>query len=207
MRRLHVLVLVGLGASAALAFALLSMPQSDRAKRSIAPIEAATKHGQANSSAPPTDDPEVLAAWFQQEVTGYLERGKGSRRTRGAQGTAAAADADRVGYVELANAGETRTDRAELTFVHPRELDGREVDWDYVQDVFAGRVTGIPNESKAGLSLQEMDKLGDIPYVETLREEGRYEELRDLGFDRETTPWPACLRKGRCRLDRISSPP
>jgi hypothetical protein len=52
-----------------------------------------------------------------------------------------------------------------------------------------------------------MDELGDIPYVEELRREKRYQELYELGFENETAPWPACLRKGTCRRDPASSPP
>jgi hypothetical protein len=60
---------------------------------------------------------------------------------------------------------------------------------------------------KLGISLQELDELGDIPYVEQLREEKRFDELSELGFENETVPWPACLRTGTCRLDAKSSPP
>jgi hypothetical protein len=81
------------------------------------------------------------------------------------------------------------------------------VDLAYVTDVFEGRVSGIPDERKAGISLQEMDELGDIPYVEQLRKEKRFDELSELGFLNETVPWPACLRTGTCRLDARSSPP
>jgi hypothetical protein len=84
---------------------------------------------------------------------------------------------------------------------------GRPVDWAYLADVFAGRISGIPNERLAGVSLQEMDRLGQVPYVEQLRQEKRFDELRDLGFENETIPWPACLRTATCRIDRASSPP
>jgi hypothetical protein len=91
--------------------------------------------------------------------------------------------------------------------VPSRSAPDAAVDWDYVEAVFDGRVSGIPDERKAGLSLQELDALGDIPYVEQLRDEKRFEELRELGFEDETVPWPNCLRTGTCRLDRASSPP
>lgn len=81
------------------------------------------------------------------------------------------------------------------------------VNWAYVTDVFEGRVSGIPDERRSGISLQEMDDLGDIPYVEQLRKEKRFDELSELGFLNETVPWPACLRTGTCRLDARSSPP
>ncbi len=84
---------------------------------------------------------------------------------------------------------------------------GRNVDWAYVEDVFVGRISGIPDERRAGLSLQELDEVGAIPYVEQLRKEKRFEELRELGFENETISWPGCLRTGTCRLDRASSPP
>ncbi len=89
----------------------------------------------------------------------------------------------------------------------PAVEPGRPVDWAYLADVFAGRISGIPNERVAGVSLQEMDQLGQVPYVEQLRQEKRFDELRDLGFENETIPWPACLRTATCRIDRASSPP
>ena len=52
-----------------------------------------------------------------------------------------------------------------------------------------------------------MDELGDIPYVEQLRQEKRFDELRELGFENETLPWPVCIRTGTCGLDERSSPP
>lgn len=81
------------------------------------------------------------------------------------------------------------------------------INWRYVEGVFEGRISGIPNERQAGISLQEMEELGDIPYVHQLRKEKRFDELRDLGFENETVPWPECLRTATCRLDRASSPP
>jgi hypothetical protein len=52
-----------------------------------------------------------------------------------------------------------------------------------------------------------MDEIAPIPYVEQLRTEERYDELRDLGFEDATYPWPVCLRVAKCRRDRASSPP
>lgn len=88
-----------------------------------------------------------------------------------------------------------------------RRSAGVEVDWSYVDDVLSGRVSGIPSERRAGLSLQELDAIGEIPYVERLRKEKRFDELRELGFENETIAWPVCLRTATCRLDRASSPP
>jgi hypothetical protein len=82
-----------------------------------------------------------------------------------------------------------------------------DIDWAYLEDVFDGQVFGIPNERRAGISLQEIDELGDIPYIEQLRAERRYEELLDLGFEEGTAPWPVCLRTASCRRDPASSPP
>jgi hypothetical protein len=62
------------------------------------------------------------------------------------------------------------------------------VDWPYLEDVFDGRVRGIPNERRAGLSLQEMDGLGEVPYLEQLREEGRFDEVAKLGVEQEPAP-------------------
>lgn len=88
-----------------------------------------------------------------------------------------------------------------------RRFADRPVDWTYVADVLSGRVSGIPSETLAGLTLPEMDELGDIPYVEQLRQEKRFDELRELGFENETIPWPVCIRTGTCGLDARSSPP
>jgi len=80
------------------------------------------------------------------------------------------------------------------------------IDWQYLRDVFSGRISGIPDERKAGISLQQMDALGEIPAIQALREQERFEELRALGFENETIPWPVCLRTGTCRRDPASSP-
>jgi len=94
--------------------------------------------------------------------------------------------------------------RLAATGLDPEEVD--RIDWAYLRGVFSGRISGIPDERKAGISLQQMDALGDIPAIETLREQERFEELRDLGFENETIPWPVCLRTGSCRRDPASSP-
>lgn len=79
------------------------------------------------------------------------------------------------------------------------------VDWDYVAAVLAGRVSGIPDEQRAGLSLQELDALGDVPFVEELRQRGDRGELVRLGLA-ESHGWPACVRPGTCRTDPASWP-
>lgn len=132
-------------------------------------------------AAPPSsDDPEALAAWFQERVLRGLEK------------TPDGATPDSPNGLLLPSG--------------PRR-DDPNVNWNYVREVLTGRVSGIPNERQAGLSLQEIDQIGDIPYVEQLRKEQRFDELRALGFENETAPWPACLRSGTCRRDRASSPP
>ena len=75
------------------------------------------------------------------------------------------------------------------------------VDWDYLDDVFAGRVNGIPNERRAGLSLREMDALGEVPYLERLRDEGRFDEMRELDVVEEPAPLlcPALIDTGARR--------
>lgn len=131
-----------------------------------------------SDSAPPTHDPEALSEWFEARVL---------------QGLAADADPDA--------AREAAGLRASLG------RDDWGVDWQYVRDVFAGRISGIPDERKAGISLQELDRIGDVPYLEQLRQEKRFDELQELGFENENAPWPSCLRSATCRRDRSSSPP
>lgn len=58
----------------------------------------------------------------------------------------------------------------------------------YLKDVFEGRVSGIPNERKAGISIREMTQLGNVPYVEQLRREGRIAELEELGVGPRPAP-------------------
>jgi hypothetical protein len=151
------------------------------------------------------EDPQSLEARFREEVLRELERGSPAApvaRYRAAPSSSALRGSVRVAAVEHARpadvgGGESSSSRS----------GDRDIDWVYLQDVFEGRVSGIPNETRAGLSLQEIDELGDIPYIEQLRQEERYEELRELGFENETVPWPSCLRTATCRRDRISSPP
>jgi hypothetical protein len=178
------------------------------------------------ATAPSTDDPEALATWFQDRVTRHLEASKASARPgevrRAAPAEVGAGPPIRVASAraprqEAAQGARQSTQRTTRQAVRPAgtgraesdpsEYSDRDIDWFYLQDVFDGRISGIPNERKAGISLREIDELGEIPYVEQLRQEQRYEELRDLGFEDETTPWPACIRKGTCRRDSASSPP
>ncbi len=134
------------------------------------------------TTGPPVADPEALAAWFEARVLAEL------------------ADAPVDG-------GPIPLPGTPGGPIHARLAADPRVNWAYVDDVFSGRVSGIPSETKAGISLPELDELGDIPYVEQLRREQRFEELRELGFVNETVPWPACIRTGSCRRDRASSPP
>jgi hypothetical protein len=141
---------------------------------------------------PPTAaEPEVLAAWFEEAVLRELEA---NTPRANAAGPTRPSQAGIAGALEPRQAG-----------LDP--LEPEPIDWAYIEAVFEGRISGIPNEHKAGLSLQEMDEIGDIPYVEQLRAESRFEELRALGFENETVPWPACMRTASCRRDAASSPP
>lgn len=169
----------------------------------------------ASETPPPTEDPAALEAWFERRMLAALEAesGRDPERPDGDSTLAASPSQAAAGRHGEAPGASTRRVSSGSKPVPP-ELVGlvqrfadRDVDWDYVADVFEGRISGIPSERRAGLTLKEMDELGSIPVVEELRAEKRYDELRDLGFDRETVPWPACTRTGNCRRDRVSSPP
>jgi hypothetical protein len=155
---------------------------------------------------PPTDDPEALAAWFEDQVMRHLE-GNGTTTRAEDVHPATLGDLRNRPPIRVATAWPAPPASVERAGPDPSERRDRDVNWAYLQDVFEGRVSGIPNEAKAGISLQEIDELGKIPYIEQLREEERYQELRDLGFENETLPWPACLRTATCRRDHASSPP
>lgn len=151
-------------------------------------VRSAPRAAASDAPAPPPQtgapgDPDALAASFRQEVLRELEQSQRQEDRKVMAGMLL---------------GSTDPDRF-------AQLD--QVDWAYVEDVFAGRISGIPDERKAGISLQQMDRIGDIPYVQQLRAEKRFDELADLGFDGETVPWPLCMRTASCRLDRKSSPP
>lgn len=152
----------------------------------LSPGAVAPAHAPAveDAEARPTD-PDELAAWFEQRVLQGLDEGPaGGVREVSAQGS---------------------DPRSALRAALGR--DDRDVDWGYVDDVFSGRVSGIPDVRRAGVTLQELDRIGDVPYLERLRAEQRYDELRELGFENENAPWPSCIRSGTCRRDRGSSPP
>jgi hypothetical protein len=119
--------------------------------------EPAAPESEADALAAPPGDPQALASWFESEVLRELEARSGG-----------GADPQRVavalGWGEGAGAPGS-------------------IDWAYLRDVYAGRISGIPDERRAGISLQQMDQLGDVPYVEALRADGRLDELRELGFE------------------------
>jgi hypothetical protein len=225
MRPLPLLIATALLALAVLAGLRLAAPEAPATAASAAADPAAPSGAAALApEAPPdTDDPEALAGWFQERVMqeyGGETPAAPAPRAR----PAVAAGPSRSAAVRPARAG-----RADAGLPDARRPDarrpgrpapeqprspeerfaGRDVDWAYLEDVFSGRVSGIPNERRAGLTLQEIDELGEIPYVEQLREEGRGEELAELGFDEAELPpaWPACLRTATCRRDGRSSPP
>ncbi len=141
-----------------------------------------------NPQPPPTDDPEALSEWFQARV---LERLRD--------------DPARAADVAVAGGAPIDPEISALRAALGRD-DG-DVDWRYVRDVFSGRISGIPDERRAGMTLQEIDRIGDVPHLDELRREQRYDELRELGFENENMPWPSCIRSGTCRRDRSSSPP
>jgi hypothetical protein len=226
MRGVYFLIPLGLGAVGALA-TFFTWPQEQPATGRLAAevaagADAARPAGAASmrspgapptaprpatrAPAPPTEDPEALTTWFQEQVERHLELGEVSART-GDQRLSVLANPEAGRPIRIASVGASQPADGENAGSDPSRRSGRHVDWEYLQGVFEGRISGIPNEAKAGLTLQEIDELGEIPYVEELRREGRYEELRDLGFENETTPWPACIRKGTCRRDGASSPP
>ena len=178
--------------------------------------------GSSSTARPPPDvarDPEALAAWFRERVRRELAAGtsrpaSGSLVREGPQGNLAprgrrraeSGDAEARPYAPAAGASVPSHFQAaaRAAGLAPEAL--AQVDWHYLEGVFQGRISGVPNPIRVGLDLQEIDQLGDIPYVEKLRWEERFEELRDLGFENETVPWPACIRIGACRKDRRSSP-
>jgi len=90
-----------------------------------------------------------------------------------------------------------------------REATGKpatSVDWGYLHEVFTGRVSGIPNERRAGISLAEMVEIGQVPYVEALRRAGDLDALRDLGLGPEPSPRvdpsPDAAGRGEYRIVR-----
>jgi hypothetical protein len=151
------------------------------------------------SEPPAREDPEALSAWFEAQLRSELAHGASARRSPPTAWPAADA-----APVRRVSAGAGPAGRR----APPPGIDPARVDWAYLDAVFAGRVSGIPSETRAGLSLREMDRLGSIPYVETLRAEGRLDELRTLGFEDEPAmvPWPVCQRTGNCRRDDDGDP-
>jgi len=134
-------------------------------QRSNAPATTPVPEQRAPAVEP--QDPEALASWFQDAVLREFPAPQD-------EGRAWPARANRSARRDNSSA------RERAAAVDP-DL-ARRANWTYLEDVFAGRVSGIPNERKAGISLAEMTRLGDVPHVQTLRREGRLEELNDLGL-------------------------
>jgi len=166
----------------------------------------------SGAASPAAESPERRAARFQERVLREL-RAMHSPASDGAGPPVAAGSSRRAsagnGPSELVlgtSGGPSDLPEARLAATGLDPEDVERIDWEYLRGVFSGRISGIPDERKAGISLQQMDALGDIPAIESLREQERFEELRDLGFENETIPWPVCLRTGSCRRDPASSP-
>lgn len=81
--------------------------------------------------------------------------------------------------------------RARQEAIRRRLKSDPAVDWAYLEDVYAGRVSGIPSESRAGATLQEIDAAGEVPYFEELRESGDRAALSDLELP-ERSNLPIC---------------
>lgn len=185
------------GRPAASATAVPDPPVPDRGETR----RAAAAVSRTSAAAPVSDeDPEAASSRFREEVLRELSR-TDPARTR----TAAAPGPVRLASTALRRGAGAAAERRRA--LSP-DVDPDGVDWAYLDAVFAGRVSGIPNETRAGLSLVEMDRLGSIPYVEELRAERRLDELRDLGFEDEPgmVPWPVCQRTGTCLRDEDGDP-
>ena len=169
-------------------------------------------------SAEAPEDPDELALWYEARVRDALDletrrhderrSAAGAAAPRRIPGSAAGAGVRIAREEAPTHSPEKRLNTCRKDEAPPDLAARSGIDWDYLCDIFAGRVTGIPNESRAGLTLPEIDQLGEIPYVEELRADPeRTRELRELGFEDETPGWPECMRMGRCRRDPESSPP
>ena len=186
---------------------------------SAAPPSAPADDAPTLGAAP--EDPEELAVWYEAQVRDALDpTRREERRPHGevavasleaparVRGSAAGAGPRTNGEAAPAPTPDKRLNSCAPDDMPPELRDNPNINWSYLCDIFAGRVTGIPNEQKAGLTIPEIDQLGEIPYVEELRADPeRASELRDLGFRDELPGWPACLRTGSCRRDPESSPP
>ncbi len=183
---------------------------------------ATTSQAEGDASRPPTlDDPELLATWFEAEMRRELAREGGAERPAGNEprpsepvvrrvfartnpSPAVSAGPPMGRTAHASGDSDARLAREQARRI--AELRDREgVDWDYVDDVFAGRVSGIPSERRAGLTLEEIDTLGEIPYVQELRDQGREAELRDLGLHekRIVCTGPSGVADVRERLSRV----
>jgi hypothetical protein len=168
-RWLLLALLVGIGVLAAGAGLLERLGTEPLSAANLRAPETPAERG----TLPPIEDPQALGAWFQAEVMRELER-------------STAPDA----RPPVANGSPRRQDTRETRMIASLMGSGRieRVDWPYLEEVFDGRVRGIPNERRAGLTLQEMDDLGEVPYLEQLREEGRFDEVAELGVEQEPAP-------------------
>lgn len=207
MHRAHLLIPVGLGALGAVATILVELSEPAGSDGLGAGVAQNLARHAVSSAAPAMEHDEALAASFQDQVMLHLDGGEAVSQHTDQRRAVADEDLSSRRPFRIARARATGLGGHGRAGSEVSERREQEVNWFYLQDVFQGRISGIPNERKAGVSLQVMDELGDIPYVEELRREKRYEELRDLGFENETVPWPDCLRKAACRLDSASSPP
>ncbi len=156
------------------------------------------------SAAPPmaTTEPE-LASWFEKQVVRHLEPTLTARRAAGGErephDEAGTADrAERSGRKASYSLQERRANERNTPARTKRQEALREelandpnVDWDYLDAVYAGRISGIPNERKAGVPLREIDALGEVPYFEELREAGDIATLDSLDLPHQRN-FPVC---------------
>lgn len=177
-----------LAMTSALALRFIDRPHPSRAGS----LDAAAPPGEAAPVSPPSEA-EELAIWFEQQVRDAL------------------APATRTAPPEAAPDLHRRFERLVASGAI-RPVDGP-IDWEYLEDVYRGRVSGIPNERRAGLPLVEMVRLGDVPFVEALRVANDVQGLRDLDLDEAAiegpprpTVWPGCLRTATCRPETDRTP-
>jgi len=205
----------GVGAVAGLALGILWLARGEEEPRLPPPVVPEATASPSRASSLPgrettSEDSNVRAARFREQVLEELARSGPSVRERGpSHRTASAIRPDAtssVGYAPHPIAGyegrmswERRSPQEVLT-----PADHASANWEYLEDVYAGRISGIPSEQRAGVSLRQMDEMGSIPYVEELREDLRIDELEELGLVDPPTeptrhPWPICVRTGTCR--------
>lgn len=214
------------GAATAVLFALVRTHVADPGPEDVRLAELPPVAAMPPSLEVPSEllaDPEALAQWFQDRVSAELARlEEESARAGRRDGRGPDPRADEASEVSAGpppRRGERAEEQAPVRIPPQVPAPLREaaaasglpaetlaaVDWDYVGAVFSGRISGIPNETKAGLPLSDLERLGDVPALEELRAEGDHATLIALGVE-ESVPWPACLRTGTCRRDPVSSP-